>query len=330
MIQLYGHVRSPSRSMAGRCGSRPSHARVDGRSLGSAHVDPGRHHTLGPENGTLSVRTEPHRRRGQGRAQPPDPRHRLAGDARGRRRPSQTSIVLAADATSLRVREGTGGMQALGDDDKASIQQTIDDEVLKRTGDRVPLDRGADADDGGRISVQGELTLVGTDPPDRVRPHGRRRRQAQRQRRRQADRLGDHALLDAVRGPEGRRRGRGRDRVAPPQGSAAEECPTRSSQRSPARRSSIPASRARSGRLSSSSSSGSAWPPSVSRPRPRWFSRSWRRFRSSSSSARTASVDSRRRTQLSRCRRSARRARPRPPAAGRRCRARRGRSPRPS
>ena len=30
------------------------------------------------------------------------------------------------------MREGTGGMQALGDDDKASIQQTIDDEILKR------------------------------------------------------------------------------------------------------------------------------------------------------------------------------------------------------
>ena len=47
---------------------------------------------------------------------------------------AQTSLVLEADATSLRVREGTGGMQALGDDDKASIEQTIDDEVLKRQG----------------------------------------------------------------------------------------------------------------------------------------------------------------------------------------------------
>ena len=28
--------------------------------------------------------------------------------------------------------EGTGGMQALGEDDKANIHQTIDDEVLKR------------------------------------------------------------------------------------------------------------------------------------------------------------------------------------------------------
>ena len=33
--------------------------------------------------------------------------------------------------TSMRVREGTGGMQALDDDDKANIEQTIDDEVLK-------------------------------------------------------------------------------------------------------------------------------------------------------------------------------------------------------
>ena len=32
-------------------------------------------------------------------------------------------------------------MQSLGDDDKANIEQTIDDEVLKRQGDHVPLDR---------------------------------------------------------------------------------------------------------------------------------------------------------------------------------------------
>ena len=49
-------------------------------------------------------------------------------DGRRRRRASSST----ADATSLRVREGTGGMQALGDDDKANIEQTIDDEVLKR------------------------------------------------------------------------------------------------------------------------------------------------------------------------------------------------------
>ena len=46
--------------------------------------------------------------------------------------PESTRAELTADATSLRVRTGTGGMQALGDDDKDSIHQTIDDEVLKR------------------------------------------------------------------------------------------------------------------------------------------------------------------------------------------------------
>ena len=39
---------------------------------------------------------------------------------------------LAADATSLRVQKGTGGMKALDEDDKANIHQTIDDEVLQR------------------------------------------------------------------------------------------------------------------------------------------------------------------------------------------------------
>ena len=38
-------------------------------------------------------------------------------------------------------------MTSLGDDDKAGIAQTIDDEVLKGTRDRVPLDRGASGDD---------------------------------------------------------------------------------------------------------------------------------------------------------------------------------------
>ena len=40
--------------------------------------------------------------------------------------------ALTADPTSLRVLEGTGGMQALDDGDKDNIRQTIDDEVLNR------------------------------------------------------------------------------------------------------------------------------------------------------------------------------------------------------
>jgi polyisoprenoid-binding protein YceI len=79
--------------------------------------------------------------------------------------PADTSVVLHASATSLRVREGTGGMQALSDDDKASIQQTIDDDVLKRKDIEFRSTTVQTAADGGRISVHGELTIVGETHP---------------------------------------------------------------------------------------------------------------------------------------------------------------------
>ena len=75
--------------------------------------------------------------------------------------PARTSIALEADATSLRVREGTGGMQALGDDDKSNIHKTIDDDVLKRKGIEFRSTEVRTAADGSRISVQGELELSG-------------------------------------------------------------------------------------------------------------------------------------------------------------------------
>ena len=102
--------------------------------------------------------------------------------------------MLEVDPTSLRVRDGTGGMQPLGYEDKASIEQTIDDEVLLRKEHRVPVDLGAEAD-GGRISVEGELTLVGETRPiafDLAVGDGGK---AQRQRRRDAEQLGNDALL---------------------------------------------------------------------------------------------------------------------------------------
>lgn len=79
--------------------------------------------------------------------------------------PAQTTIVLDADATSLRVREGTGGMQALDDDDKASIEQTIDDDVLQRTAIEFRSTAVLTSADGSRWSVQGDLTLVGKTCP---------------------------------------------------------------------------------------------------------------------------------------------------------------------
>jgi polyisoprenoid-binding protein YceI len=75
--------------------------------------------------------------------------------------PSQTSMALRADGASLRVREGKGGIQSLGDDDKVSIQKSIDDEVLKRSAVEFrssAVDRSAD---GRHLRVQGELELAG-------------------------------------------------------------------------------------------------------------------------------------------------------------------------
>ena len=79
--------------------------------------------------------------------------------------PAQTSIELSADAGSLRVREGRGGMQALGDDDRANIEQTIDDEVLKRQAITFRSTRVRPVADGSRLDVRGELTLLGTTRP---------------------------------------------------------------------------------------------------------------------------------------------------------------------
>ena len=75
----------------------------------------------------------------------------------------QPSVTLDADGTSLRVVQGTGGMQALDDGDKDNIRQTIDDEVLNRQ--PIEFRSTAVEPDGGRISVRGDLTLAGATNP---------------------------------------------------------------------------------------------------------------------------------------------------------------------
>ncbi|HXY80107.1 MAG TPA: YceI family protein [Gaiellaceae bacterium] len=118
-------------------------------------------HTFGPENGTLSVRTG---RTGAAAKAGHDLVIEVTGwHATLEVGPTQSSLVLDADATSLRVREGTGGMQALDDGDRASIEQTIGDEVLK--GQRIAFRSTAVETEGDRIGVQGELTLLGTTRP---------------------------------------------------------------------------------------------------------------------------------------------------------------------
>jgi len=110
-------------------------------------------HRLGPENATLTV----HTRRGGAAAKAG---HDLElGVTSWQATLDDTSAELTADATSLRVIRGTGGMQALGDEDKANIHQTIDDDVLRRQ-DIVFRSTRVDGD-----RIEGDLTLAGQTQP---------------------------------------------------------------------------------------------------------------------------------------------------------------------
>jgi polyisoprenoid-binding protein YceI len=125
-------------------------------------MDP-RDYTLGPEDARLTVRT------GKSGAAAKAGHNLLievtswkATLALGED-PAATALTLSVDAGSLKVREGSGGMQSLGDDDKANIEQTIIDEVLKGTAIEF---RSSDMhQDGGRYHVEGELELSGSRAP---------------------------------------------------------------------------------------------------------------------------------------------------------------------
>jgi hypothetical protein len=72
-----------------------------------------------------------------------------------------TRLELIAEAGSLRVRAGSGGLQSLGEDDMVSIKQTIDDDVLKGTAIAFHSTDVTASDDGSRLNVAGELELFG-------------------------------------------------------------------------------------------------------------------------------------------------------------------------
>ncbi len=122
-------------------------------------------YTLGPDAGELTVTT------GKGGAAA-----RAAHDLRILVRrwqatvvlgsdPADTSLSLTADAHSLQVLEGTGGMSALDDDDKTGISQTIDEEVLR--GAEIEFRSTSVAPDGSpdRFAVRGELRLGSASAP---------------------------------------------------------------------------------------------------------------------------------------------------------------------
>ncbi len=78
--------------------------------------------------------------------------------------PAATSLSLDVDSRSLKVIAGSGGVQALGDDDKANIEQTISDEVFQAR--EITFHSTGVHDDGnGGLHVHGELNLLGNTGP---------------------------------------------------------------------------------------------------------------------------------------------------------------------
>jgi len=121
-------------------------------------------HELGPDNGTLSVRTKKGGAAGKAGhdllIEVASWSATLTVGADG----AQTMIELTADGRSLEVREGTGGVMPLGDHDKIAIKQTIDKQVLKGTSiafRSTAVDGEWTPAGATRMTVSGELELAG-------------------------------------------------------------------------------------------------------------------------------------------------------------------------
>ena len=120
-------------------------------------------YVLGPEHGRLSVRT------GKSGAAAKAGHNLLievgswSATLEVGAEPGASRVQLTADARSLRVLDGSGGMTALDDGDKANITQTIDEEVLKGT--TIAFRSTEIREQGDALSVSGELELAGTTRP---------------------------------------------------------------------------------------------------------------------------------------------------------------------
>ena len=117
-------------------------------------------YTLGPEDGILAVRTS---RTGAIAKAGHDLLMHVTEWSATLDTGDAPSLALEADGTSLRVREGTGGIKPLDDDDLTNIETTIHDEVLRR---RDITFRSTSVQlDGDTVAVAGDLTLLGTTRP---------------------------------------------------------------------------------------------------------------------------------------------------------------------
>jgi hypothetical protein len=107
---------------------------------------------LGPDNATLTVRT------GRGGAAAKAGHNLVLEVTRWSARLEDDAAELTADARSLRVRSGSGGISPLGDEEKAGIARTIDEEVLK--GSAIAFRSSSVSRNGDSVDISGELELA--------------------------------------------------------------------------------------------------------------------------------------------------------------------------
>lgn len=128
-------------------------------------------HTLGPQSGRLLVKTG---RTGLGSKAGHDLTIEVSrwestvtvdtGE------PANSSVGVDAEVGSFEVREGTGGVKALTDSDRAEIKKTLQEKVLHA--DRHPLITFRSTKVEGTsdsFAIEGDLTIAGTTQPATVR-----------------------------------------------------------------------------------------------------------------------------------------------------------------
>lgn len=122
-------------------------------------------HQLGPDNGSLQVRTY---REGMASKAGHDliiDVTRWEGTLSVGEDGGPSALELSADPRSLEIREGLGGIKPLTDKDRAEIRKNIDEKVLGAHSITLRSGHLELAGDGNRLSVHGNLTMAGNTRP---------------------------------------------------------------------------------------------------------------------------------------------------------------------
>ncbi|MFD0691810.1 YceI family protein [Actinomadura fibrosa] len=127
-------------------------------------------HELGPDDGRLLVRTG---RSGLGRRAGHDltiEAARWTAAVTAGATPAESSVEVTVEVEGLEVREGTGGVKPLTDQDRAEIGKNLRTVLDAR---RYPVitfrsDRIEETGGEGRGAVEGDLTIMGRTKPVRI------------------------------------------------------------------------------------------------------------------------------------------------------------------